>query len=965
MAESERLGASFSIDVTALKAGLLQANRLIKESESEFKAAAAGMDKWTDSQEGLEARIKHLNTAADLQRKKVDALQDEYDRLIADGLDPASREAVELRTKINKETEALNKNEVELKKQTKALEELGDETKDAADAAEKAGDGFTVMKGAAADLVAEGVTRLVDGCKTAITSLLSLSESTREVRENMIKLKTSFQTAELSAEDAEKTFSDLYAIMGDEGAATEAAQQLAKISKGEKDLEANTRILTGVLAEYGASIPLEGLAEGIAASAAMSSVQGVLADALEWQGINLDKFNEKLEKLSMEEERSALIQETLTDLYGESADAYLENNAAIIESRKQTEKYNNVMAELGETLEPVNADITEFKTDLAKEFVPVIKKQVAPAIKEFVKSLKESGAIKKAGQIVGYVAENFEELATATLTAVTVYKTFSAVMKVSTAISAAKTAIAGLTAGVGFATKAQVVWNAAMSANPIGAVLTAVALLTGGIMLLANKMGDAAKQTDLLSAEQREAVTAAEEAAEAYRETKQAADEMAAAGIAQIDYVEKLWNELQTLADANGKVKDSDKARADFIIGELNDALGKEYSLTGNIIKNYKDMPEEIAKVIQAKKAQILLEAYEESYAEAIKKVGEAEKTRAIKAQELAAQQEVVRKKEKEYQDAQIEYQKKFAEAKTNADYRALASEATRVDNLRIAAEKEAGILETKETQYVEWDTTVKECYDNIDSYEQASTLVLEGETQKAVDLLSKYGGGFKTAASVAGESKDEQLKILKDQVINTEINLGVLEAQYEETQENMTDEERKQALARIENAKKQAKDAKAVYEEVGGNMVEGMAKGAEDNEWTLTGALKKTVQNGIAAAKKALGIKSPSRVFRKEVGRQIPAGAALGVDDGTPTVVKAIKKQVNAVREAFDLSDLSATVGVNVNRSNAGQTAQENGGVVVYQTNNYKQAYTSPIEKYKAKQELFAAARMIKAGAI
>lgn len=961
MADNERLGASFSIDVTALKAGLAQANRLIKESESEFKAAAAGMDNWTDSQEGLEARIKHLNTAADLQRKKVEALQDEYDRLIADGLDPASREAVELRTKINKETEALNKNEAEIKKQTKALEDLGNETEEAADAAEKAGDGFTVMKGAAADLVAEGVTRLVDGCKTAITSLLSLSESTREVRENMIKLKTSFQTAELSAEDAEKTFSDLYAIMGDEGAATEAAQQLAKISKGEKDLEANTRILTGVLAEYGASIPLEGLAEGIAASAAMSSVQGVLADALEWQGINLDKFNEKLEKLSTEEERSALIQETLTDLYGESADAYLENNAAIIESRKQTEKYNNVMAELGETLEPVNADITEFKTDLAKEFVPVIKKQVAPAIKEFVKSLKESGVIKKAGQVVGYVAENFEELATATLTAVTVYKTFSAVMKVSTAISAAKTAIAGLTAGVGFATKAQVVWNAAMSANPIGAVITAVALLTGGIMLLANKMGDAAKQTDLLSAEQREAVTAAEEAAEAYRETKQAADEMAAAGIAQIDYVEKLWNELQTLADANGKVKDSDKARADFIIGELNDALGKEYSLTGNIIKNYKDMPEVIAQAIQAKKAQILLEAYEESYAEAIKKVTEAEKSRAIQAQEVAKHQE----KEKELLAALRDAQQELGDLSVWASDQTVALYTQNVIEAQKAYDEEKKLLDEKTSDLQEMDATVKGYYDNIDSYEQASTLVLEGETQKAVDLLSKYGGGFKTAASVAGESKDEQLKILKDQVINTEINLGVLEAQYEETQENMTEEEKKQAELRIENAKKQAKDAKDEYYKVGGNMVEGMAKGAEDNEWTLTGSLKKTVAAGVAAAKKALGIKSPSRLFRKEVGRQIPAGAALGVEDGTPTVVKAIKKQVNAVREAFDLSDLSATVGVNVNRSKAGQTAQENGGVVVYQTNNYKQAYTSPIEKYKSKQQLYAVARMIKAGAI
>ncbi len=962
MANNETLGASFSIDVTDLKAGLSQANRLIRESESEFKAAAAGMDNWSDSQEGLEARIKHLNTATDLQRKKVDALQDEYDKLIADGLDPASREAVELRTKINKETEALNKNEAELKKQTKALEELGDETKKTGDAAEDAADGFTVMGGAAATLVAEGVTRLVDGCKQAITTLLALGEETREYRENLIKLQTSFQTANLSAEDAEKTFTELYAIMGDEGAASEAAQQLAKISKDEKDLEANTRILTGVMAEYGASIPLEGLAEGIAATAAMKSVQGVLADALEWQGINLDDVNAKLEELSTEEQRSAYIQKTLTDLYGDSADAYKENNAAIIAARKETAKYNDQMAELGEAIEPVNADITAFKTELAKEFVPVVKNKVAPAIQEFTKKLKDTGAAEKAGKVIGYVAENFETLAATTLTAVTVYKTFSAAMKVSTAITATQTAVAGLSAGVGVATKMQVGWNAAMSANPIGAVLTAVGLLTAGIVLLANKSGDAAQKTDVLNKRQREAVTAAQDAAEAYRETKQAADEMAAAGNAQIDYTKTLWGELQTLADTNGKVKDSDKARADFILGELNSALGTEYSMTGNIINNYKSMVSSIEKVIETKRAQILLEAYEESYAEAIKNVADAEKARATQAQELIAYVDQVEKAQIKAKEARAAYETALDEGVTGRKLELLKGQAAGFEG---AAEIEKQKLAEKQEEYNKTDATLKGYYDNINSYETASTLVLEGETNKAIGHLNKYGSGFQTAASVAKKSKDEQLEILKDQVVNTEINLGILEAEYKANQKNMTEEEKKQAKLRIENAKKQATDAKDEYYKVGGNMVEGMTKGAEDGEWTLTGSLKKLVTNGVEAAKKALGIKSPSRVFRKEVGVQIAAGAALGVEDGTPSVVKAIKSQVNEMQKAYDLSGISANVGTSINSNKPATAENQSGGVTVYQTNNYKQAYTSQIEKYKAKQELFAAARMIKAGAV
>ena len=378
MSNNERLGASFAIDVTDLKAGLTQANRLIKESQSEFQAAAAGMDDWTKSEDGLNAKIKSLNQITDLQRAKVDALQNEYDNLIANGLDPTSRQAVELRTKINNETAALNKNEAELKKQTAALEDLANETEEAGDAAEDMSDATADMGSKLGGLKAAGgiavgaIAAVGTAVVGAVSAFLSLAESTRESRNEMAKLQTSFQTAGLSAQNAENTFTDLYAIMGDEGAAVEAAQQLAKISENEKDLEANTRILTGVLAEYGNSIPLEGLAEGIASTAAMSSVQGPLADALEWQGVNLDEFNAQLATMSTEEERAAFIQTELTKLYGESADAYRENNAAIIASQEAQANLNNTINELGAIAEPIMTTIKTLAADLLQSITPFV-----------------------------------------------------------------------------------------------------------------------------------------------------------------------------------------------------------------------------------------------------------------------------------------------------------------------------------------------------------------------------------------------------------------------------------------------------------------------------------------------------------------------------------------------------------------------------------------------------------------
>ena len=136
---NERLGASFSIDVTDLKTGLAQANRLIRESESQFKAAAAGLDDWTQSEEGVSAKIKSLNEITDIQRKKVAALKQEYQNLINNGLDPTSREAVDLRTKINREEAALASNEKELRKQTAALKDVSKGADEAGNQFEKFG----------------------------------------------------------------------------------------------------------------------------------------------------------------------------------------------------------------------------------------------------------------------------------------------------------------------------------------------------------------------------------------------------------------------------------------------------------------------------------------------------------------------------------------------------------------------------------------------------------------------------------------------------------------------------------------------------------------------------------------------------------------------------------------------------------------------------------------------------------
>ena len=191
---AENLGASFSIDVTNLKAGLKTANAMIRESESEFKKAAAGMDDWSKSQEGLEKKIESLNKIQDLQKQKVEALKKEYEKLIKDGMSPTEDKAVKLRTQINNEETAFNKTTTEIKNATTALQNLDsadDKTeeslKDLKDQTDKASGGFGAMDVALGNLVASGIKSAIKGFQDLAKFAVDAYKAVDEGGDNVIK----------------------------------------------------------------------------------------------------------------------------------------------------------------------------------------------------------------------------------------------------------------------------------------------------------------------------------------------------------------------------------------------------------------------------------------------------------------------------------------------------------------------------------------------------------------------------------------------------------------------------------------------------------------------------------------------------------------------------------------------------------------------------------------------------------
>lgn len=76
----------------------------------------------------------------------------------------------------------------------------------------------------------------------------------------------------------------------------------------------------------------------------------------------------------------------------------------------------------------------------------------------------------------------------------------------------------------------------------------------------------------------------------------------------------------------------------------------------------------------------------------------------------------------------------------------------------------------------------------------------------------------------------------------------------------------------------------------IGGDIVRGIASGIRNAGGAVLEALGGVVDSAISWVKGKLGIKSPSRVFRDQVGKMIGAGLAIGIDKSKAVVVESSK---------------------------------------------------------------------------
>lgn len=224
MAKGDEITTRFRVDISDLKSGIAEANQQIKLANAEFKAATAGMDDWSKSADGIKAKLSQLDSVLSAQKSKLEAYTEQLSRQ-EKAYDENGRRAAELRSKLEelanngvaktskeyqqyenalaaceKEQEsnkkavdslritvldqqaAVNKTEAEIGRYNstlddmedatgeadKASDELAESIEEASDSAKDASGGFSVLKGALADLVADGIRKAIQGFKDLV-----------------------------------------------------------------------------------------------------------------------------------------------------------------------------------------------------------------------------------------------------------------------------------------------------------------------------------------------------------------------------------------------------------------------------------------------------------------------------------------------------------------------------------------------------------------------------------------------------------------------------------------------------------------------------------------------------------------------------------------------------------------------------------------------------------------------------
>lgn len=391
---ADAIGTSLYIDYSDFARGIAEANRLIKLNEQQFKTASASLDDWSNTSEGLETKLKSLSKTIELQKGKVNALEQEYEKVKKEKGEN-STSAQMLAIKLEKERTALANSEKEARNYTKKLDDLKRASKEAESSSKGLGGAFKALL--SANLVASAIGAVTSAVGSMIGSFLGASEATKEYRTNLAKVEQTAKTMGESVGNAKENMLAMASISGDVEVAGEAVNNLLSAGIKDDNLDKITKQLEGASIKWKDTLKLEGLADGLQETLATGSATGAFGELLERGGKSLDDFNARLAECTTTAEQQELVMQELSSMGLEKvSESYREANKNLVDAELAQLKYNDTMAQVGTALEPVITVFTNMKTAMIEMLLPAIQ-QVTKGITMFAQGASGAGQVIAGG----------------------------------------------------------------------------------------------------------------------------------------------------------------------------------------------------------------------------------------------------------------------------------------------------------------------------------------------------------------------------------------------------------------------------------------------------------------------------------------------------------------------------------------------------------------------------------------
>lgn len=831
-AKSEALAKTLNAQKSALSTLESQYNKLSAEQaknqqkhdalEAEYKEAQAELKRLEDtvgtSSEEYKAQAQVVANLA----KDVDKSSQANNR--------NEQTLSSMRTEMNNLKTSIANTEGEINKTDDSMDDLADSTKEATKEAKNAKEGFTVFKGVLSNLASSAISKAVSGLQKLGSKLVDVGkeafnayseyeqltggvetlfgDSAEEVKKYA---QNAYKTAGMSANQYMETVTSFSASLlqglgGDTAKASKIADKaITDMSDNADKMGTSIEMIQNAYQGFAKQnyTMLDNLKLGYGGTksemARLVKESGVLGKAGEdLTAKNLDQkvsYDKIIEAIHVVQQRMGIAgttaKEASSTIEGSSKSmkaswnnllvAISSDNGNIKKSIKDfTDSAETFLKNASPRIKKIVEGIFQAGKKLARQYMPDVYNTVVPVIEKITKALSA---------VVTFITKNFSTIAPIVMGAVVAFTAFNAVMAISTTVNAVTTAVSGLTAGVGLATKAQAVWNAVMASNPIGAVLTAVVALTTAIVLLASKESELEKTHKVEMERLNEMAEEIDANTASWEGLKEAQQKQIDAGMTEMTNLSLLKDELKGLVDENGKVKDGYEERASFITGKLSEALGIEIETVDGVIQEYSTLMDSIDKVMEKKKAQIILDSQESLYKEAINNQSQALTTLNTLESDRLAKQEALKISENELARLIME----SAESKSifEADYYASSIKGM---NEVIAKQKEE--LESVETSYTKQESLLQQYAFNIGQYEKNMELAHAGNYDKMTQVNWTYYKEYSTADQA-------QKKMLQDSIKNETTYLTMLKQLKAKEGTDIYDTQIKASEARLAQNKK------------------------------------------------------------------------------------------------------------------------------------------------------------------